>query len=165
MIVFLIVSALISAIATGVIIFSGLQKPEQKTSIKSQASIPTAILTVSPTPKPVVTTGATIKLIISPYITATTSADKKSVFINFFKISGSKSALYKMNYSADNGQKSAQGNIVFKLGEDKTSREIILGVCSGSVCTYDSGVKNIKIEVTFTQKDDTISQITYPYSL
>lgn len=184
MALFLIVSTLVSAIATFVIVFTGLSSPGQQTETQSRAAPnqeitnvkPTTILTpITPTPTPPTAGQApassptpspiTIKVIISPYITATTSADKKIVSLVFNNTSDSRSALYKFTYSSNSGDKSTSGNITFDSSSQKVSREIVLGVCSGDACTYDTGVKNIKIIVTFTQKDGTKSEITFPYQL
>lgn len=174
MVIFLIVSALVSMVATGAIVFIGLAKPEQRTSLQTKAEVvptPTTSPTpksISPTPTPTLASTPTATpsaVVISPYITATSSADKKSVFINFWSVSGSKSAIYKLNYKASDVQKEASGNMAFKTGDKQISREIILGVCSGSSCTYDTNVKDIKIEVTFTQNDGATSKITSPHTL
>lgn len=176
MAIFLIVSTLVSAIATFVIVFTGVSSSSQRTNTKSQASqvasqIPTPPTaeqapTLSPTSSPVSSpTPLPVNVIISPYITATKSADKKTVSLIFNNVLDSRSALYKFTYSADSGSKSTSGNITFDASSQKVSREIILGVCSGDACTYDTGVKNIKIVVTFTQKDGTKSEITFPYQL
>lgn len=185
LIVFLIVSTLISAAATTLIAFGGLGSTEQRTSTQGRAaeisktsqtpepslapiSKPTnpPLPTATPTPIPSLTpTPVPTKIIISPYLTATSSADKKSVFVSFNNLLNTKSALYKVNYSSDGGQKAAQGNVTFGSTDQKVTREVILGICSGSNCTYDTNVKNMKIETTFTLTDNTTSQITYPYTL
>ncbi len=175
MAIFLIVSTLVSAIATFVIVFTGVSSSSQRTNTESQAAqvtsqvpTPTGITTptIIPTSPPASPpTPSPIRVVISPYLTATTSADKKTVSVIFNNVLDSRSALYKFTYSADSGSKSASGNIAFDSSLQKVSREIILGVCSGDACTYDTGVKNIKIVATFTQKDGTKSEITFPYQL
>lgn len=174
LVVFLVVSTLISAIATTLITFGGLGSPQQQTSTQGRAfegskiaqeSLPTPTPRSTISPPKATPTLTPVKIIISPYVTATSSADKKSLFITFNNLLETKSALYKVNYSADGGQKAAQGNVAFQSTDGKVTREVILGICSGSNCTYDTNVKNMKIEATFTLTDNTTSQITYPYTL
>lgn len=174
MVVFLIVATLLSVAATTLVVFSDFgssSKPVTTTTSKAQeqqqeqkivSPTPTETLTPSPTPTPI----KGISVIISPYITATSSSDKKSIFINFWQVADSKSALYKLDYKASGVVKGSSGNIVFASNDKQLSREIVLGVCSsGGSCTYDSNIKDIQIVVTFTQKDGATSQITYPYTL
>lgn len=172
----LIGSTILSIIATGVIVINGLQK-EQKTSTTSTAQTSEAQLSPTKIPSPTPPTGgatpttqasptsAPVNVIIAPYVTATSSATKTSIFLTFNQVSGSKSALYKLTYKASGIDKAAQGNITFKSTDNNKTKELILGVCSGSSCTYDKNVANVKIEVTFTQNDSSTSLVTYPYTL
>lgn len=171
MVLILIVSTILSLAATTVIIFSGLNK-DQKTSTTSRAQtiqVPSPTPSSTPTPiqsgptvsSPVVPVAA----VFSPYLTATTSASKNTIFITFNSVSTSKGVAYKVNYKESEVEKAAQGNISFTSADSSKTQEVIFGTCSGTNCVYDKKVTDLVIEATFTQIDDSTTVITYPYTL
>lgn len=78
--------------------------------------------------------------------------------------SGTISVEYELSYLTGEGlPKGALGKIDLK-GKTDLTREILLGTCSKSVCTYDEGVESVNLVLRFNHPDGA-SQFSKEYSL
>jgi hypothetical protein len=79
-------------------------------------------------------------------------ADRRAVNVNFSNLQNAKSVSYSLTYSTSDQDEGAMGAINF--GSSSTAfQEILLGTCSKGVCRYHTGVKNVKLEVSYTTKE------------
>lgn len=84
-----------------------------------------------------------------PTFTAVKAKNGRSVTANFGNLSNVKSVAYQLTYDSNKGPQGAGGSA--KVGKSKSlSRTLLLGTCSGKVCTYHSAIKNLKLSVDFT---------------
>ena len=87
----------------------------------------------------------------NPAFSASLAKNKLSVSASFSNLTNVKTITYQLTYNSNKGQQGAAGTI--KVGKLKsTSRKLLLGTCSGRVCTYHRDVKNIKLSVDFNLK-------------
>lgn len=97
-----------------------------------------------------------------PSLSASRAKNKLSVSANFSNLANVKSVSYQLTYDSSKGQQGAAGTI--KVGKSKNlSRKLLLGTCSGKVCTYHNDVKNLKLSADFTLKSGGV--VSYEKSL
>ena len=92
-------------------------------------------------------------------------ADKRAVILDVANIpSGTLSVEYELSYLTGTGlPKGALGKVDLQ-GKTELSREILLGTCSKSVCTYDEGVTSVNLVLRFNHPDGA-SQFSKEYPL
>ncbi|OGY10513.1 MAG: hypothetical protein A3D26_00235 [Candidatus Blackburnbacteria bacterium RIFCSPHIGHO2_02_FULL_44_20] len=88
----------------------------------------------------------------SPTFSASRPKNKLSVQASFANLSKVKSISYELTYGSAKGPQGAGGTIKVGPTNKTLSRKILLGTCSGKVCTYHKDVKNIKLSVAFKLK-------------
>lgn len=87
----------------------------------------------------------------NPTVVASLAKNKLSVLASFSNLGNVKAVSYELTYNSAKGPQGAGGTI--KTGKQKrASRKLLLGTCSGKVCTYHKGARNIKLAVDFTLK-------------
>lgn len=87
----------------------------------------------------------------SPKLSASLAKNKLSVSANFSNLANVKTITYQLTYDSNKGAQGAAGTI--KVGKLKsTSRKLLLGTCSGKVCSYHRDVNNIALSVDFNLK-------------
>jgi hypothetical protein len=84
-----------------------------------------------------------------PGLTASVAKNRLSVATTFTNLSNVKSISYELTYSSAKGPQGAGGTIKVGTNSKNLSRKLLLGTCSGKVCTYHKNVKNIKLSVDF----------------
>lgn len=91
--------------------------------------------------------------------------DRKSVDLNIDNIPvGTESVEYELSYNTAGGlPKGALGKITLN-GKTQEKRNILLGTCSKNTCTYDQGVKSVKLVLRFNSPSGA-SQFAKDYSL
>lgn len=78
-------------------------------------------------------------------------ADRKAVIVYFSNLQNAKAVSYSLTYSTNSQEEGAVGSL--NLGKAVVaSQELLFGTCSKGVCTYHVGVKNVKLEVSYTTK-------------
>ncbi len=78
-------------------------------------------------------------------------ADRRALLINFGNLQNAKSVSYALTYDTSEQQEGAIGNL--NLSDPlNTSAELLFGTCSKNVCRYHTGIKNMKLEVSYTSK-------------
>lgn len=110
----------------------------------------------TPTPSPAyqeVDASVTASLVLSK--------NSKEVTMTISGLSGRYSAIeYEMNYQTDTGSQgtfSGATPISIESGADEFERQITLGSCSsGGRCTYDTGVRNFKLDAKLHTSDGSI---------
>ncbi len=79
-------------------------------------------------------------------------SDRRAVNVNFSNLQNAKSVSYALTYQTSDQEEGAMGAINY--GSSSTAfQELLLGTCSKGVCRYHTGVKNVKLEVTYTTKE------------
>lgn len=88
----------------------------------------------------------------SPTLSASVAKNRRSIYASFLNLSTVKSVSYTLTYdTSDKGPQGASGSI--KVGKSASAaRTLLFGTCSGRVCTYHRGVKNIKLSADFILK-------------
>ncbi len=98
--------------------------------------------------KPVVTpTTSTSGIGIYPYL----RADRRALIINFSNLQNATSVSYLLTYKTSTQEEGAQGTLILN-GSSSQSVELLFGTCSKGVCRYHVGIKDAKLEVTYTLK-------------
>lgn len=77
--------------------------------------------------------------------------DRRALIINFSNLQNAKSVSYSLTYNTSTQQEGAIGSINLG-GSSNASEELLFGTCSKGVCTYHVGIKNARLEVSFTLK-------------
>lgn len=91
------------------------------------------------------TVGASIN--ISPRL----RADRRALIVYFSALQNATSVSYMLIYDTSIQQEGAGGSLNLKNGSSQNA-ELLFGTCSKGVCTYHRGIKNAKLEVTYTLK-------------
>lgn len=81
-------------------------------------------------------------VVISPKL----RGDRKALNVYFGNVSKAKSVSYILMYRGSDSDQGAMGSVDVASGN--TTRELLFGTCSTSVCTYHQGISNMKLEVT-----------------
>ncbi|TSC86060.1 MAG: Uncharacterized protein G01um10147_998 [Microgenomates group bacterium Gr01-1014_7] len=78
-------------------------------------------------------------------------ADRKALNVYFSNLQNATSVSYFLTYETSAQQEGAGGSL--HLGVASTqSAELLFGTCSKNVCRYHTGIKNAKLEITYTLK-------------
>lgn len=78
--------------------------------------------------------------------------DKKAVIIALTNLQNTTSVSYVLTYDTSDQQEAAMGSL--NLTGQKTEKvELLFGTCSKNVCRYHTGIKNAKLEVSYTSKN------------
>ena len=81
-------------------------------------------------------------LVVSPKL----RGDRRALNVYFGNLSKAKSVSYILTYRGNDSDQGAMGSVDVASGN--TTRELLFGTCSTSVCTYHQGISNIRLEVT-----------------
>ena len=81
------------------------------------------------------------RIIVSSY---RTTRDVRAIFSN---VKYAKKISYELSYTRTGNIKDGAGGIIIPKGKSIT-KVLALGTCSGKVCTFHKGVKNIKLKIT-----------------
>lgn len=86
----------------------------------------------------------------TPAVAATLAKNRLSVNASFLNLRNVAQVKYQLTYDSNKGPQGAGGTIRVGRRNKSLWRRLLLGTCSGRVCTYHSGVRNIKLSVDFT---------------
>lgn len=78
-------------------------------------------------------------------------ADRRALIVNFSNLQNAKSVSYFLTYKTSVQDEGAGGSLNLNRSSSQTS-ELLFGTCSKNVCRYHKGIKNAKLEVTYTNK-------------
>jgi hypothetical protein len=77
-------------------------------------------------------------------------ADRKALIVTFTNLQNAKSVSYNLVYTQGSGQQEGAGGALNLTGQTTDKAELLFGTCSSGVCRYHSGVKDAKLEVSYT---------------
>lgn len=81
-------------------------------------------------------------VVVSPKL----RGDRRALNVYFANLSKAKSVSYILTYRGNDSDQGAMGSVDVASGN--TTRELLFGTCSTSVCTYHQGISNMRLEVT-----------------
>ncbi len=84
-------------------------------------------------------------------ITPRLRTDRRALIVYFSSLQNAASVSYMLTYDTSIQQEGAGGSLNLKNGSTQSS-ELLFGTCSKGVCTYHSGIRNAKLEVSYTTK-------------
>lgn len=83
-------------------------------------------------------------------VTPRLRADRRALIVYFSNLQNASSVSYALTYNTSVQQEGAIGSL--NLATSRISQELLFGTCSKNVCRYHTGVKNMKLEVSYTLK-------------
>lgn len=86
-------------------------------------------------------------IFVSPKI----RADRRAITVNFGNLQNAQSVSYSLTYNTSQQQEGAMGALNLNGGSSQT-QELLFGTCSKNVCRYHTGIKNAKLEISYTLK-------------
>jgi|SRR3990167_2387939 len=91
-------------------------------------------------------------LAASPTASLRTDSLRHYVYLTFSNLKGVSRVNYTLVYDTNRGQKGIEGG--FKTGTRTTTstRRQILGTCSSGRCVFQTGIKNLQLDVTFSSR-------------
>ncbi len=78
-------------------------------------------------------------------------ADRKAAVVYFSNLQNASSVSYFLTYQTDTQEEGAMGGLKLD-GSSTASQELLFGTCSKNVCRYHTGIKNARLEVSYTLK-------------
>lgn len=82
-------------------------------------------------------------------VTPRLRADRRALRVYFSNLQNAKSVTYTLTYNTSAQQEGTIGSL--SLGESSTAtQELLFGTCSRNVCRYHTGIKNVRLEVSYT---------------
>ncbi len=78
-------------------------------------------------------------------------SDRKALNVNFSNLQNAKSVSYQLIYKTSAQEEAAMGGLNLK-GQNSESAELLFGTCSKNVCRYHSGIRDARLEVSYTSK-------------
>lgn len=88
---------------------------------------------------------ATAGINVSPRL----RSDRRALIVYFSNLQNAKNVSYMLTYETSEQQEGARGDIQ-TTGASSLSQELLFGTCSKGVCRYHTGIKNMKLEVSYT---------------
>jgi hypothetical protein len=76
-------------------------------------------------------------------------ADRRAVIVNFSNLQNTRSVSYMLVYKHDGQEEAAMGALALN-GQSSDKVELLFATCSASVCRYHSGIKDARLEVSYT---------------
>lgn len=78
-------------------------------------------------------------------------SDRRALIVYFANLQNARSVSYSLTYDTSIQPEGAIGS-VSTTGPSNISQELLFGTCSKNVCRYHTGIKNAKLDVTYTTK-------------
>ena len=79
-------------------------------------------------------------------------ADRRALIINFTNLQNATAVSCSLVYTQGNGQQEGAGGALNLTGQTSDKVELLFGTCSTGVCRYHTGIKDAKLEVSYTSK-------------
>lgn len=95
------------------------------------------------TPKGVAGTGINVYPVLR--------GDRRALNVNFSNLQNATSVSYLLTYKTSIQDEGAMGSLPLGGSPNATS-ELLFGTCSKNVCRYHTGIKNAKLEISYTSK-------------
>lgn len=78
-------------------------------------------------------------------------SDRKALVVNYSNLQNASSVSYLLRYKTNIQEEGAMGGLNLTGGSNSSS-ELLFGTCSKNVCRYHTGIKDAKLEVSYTSK-------------
>lgn len=79
-------------------------------------------------------------------------ADKRALIVNFTNLQNASAVSYLLTYKTASQDEGAMGSLNLN-GSANSTNELLFGTCSKNVCRYHTGIKNARLEVSYTTKN------------
>lgn len=76
--------------------------------------------------------------------------DRKALIVNFANLQNATSVSYLLTYRTNIQDEGAMGSL--PIGSSSNTTELLFGTCSKNVCRYHIGIKDAKLEISYTSK-------------
>lgn len=77
-------------------------------------------------------------------------ADRRALLVSFSNLSNAKQVTYMLTYKTSGQDEAAMGGLNLN-GSNTQSAEILFGTCSKNVCRYHQGIRDARLEVSYTK--------------
>lgn len=78
-------------------------------------------------------------------------ADRRALNVNFTNLQNASAVSYFLTYKTDVQQEGAMGALNLN-GASSQTNELLFGTCSKNVCRYHTGIKDARLEISYTSK-------------
>lgn len=78
-------------------------------------------------------------------------ADRRALVVNFSNLQNATNVSYLLTYKTNIQDEGAMGALNLRSGFGQTS-ELLFGTCSKNICKYHTGIKDMKLEISYTLK-------------
>lgn len=78
-------------------------------------------------------------------------ADRRALNVYFSNLQNAKSVSYMLTYNTSTQQEGAMGALNL-TGSSSQTQELLFGTCSKNVCRYHTGIKDARLEVSYSLK-------------
>lgn len=78
-------------------------------------------------------------------------SDRKALIVNFSNLQNAAAVSYLLTYQTSTQDEGAMGALGLK-GSSQDKVELLFGTCSKNVCRYHTGVKDTKLDISYTLK-------------
>lgn len=78
-------------------------------------------------------------------------SDRRALIVNFSNLQNALAVSYSLTYKTSTQEEGAIGSLSLGGSASATS-ELLFGTCSKNVCKYHTGIKDAKLEVSYTTK-------------
>lgn len=75
--------------------------------------------------------------------------DRKALIVSFTNLQNARNVSYLLVYDTAVQQEAAGGGLVLS-GKSKDTAELLFGTCSAGVCRLHTGIKNARLEISYT---------------
>lgn len=77
-------------------------------------------------------------------------SDRRALIVNFANLQNVSAVSYALIYKTNTQDEGAIGSL--SLGSSNATSELLFGTCSKNVCRYHTGIKDARLEVSYTTK-------------
>lgn len=78
-------------------------------------------------------------------------ADRRALLVSFSNLQNATAVSYLLTYQTNIQEEGARGSLPLNSSSNQT-QELLFGTCSKNVCRYHTGIKNMRLEVSYTLK-------------
>ncbi len=79
-------------------------------------------------------------------------SDRRALTINFSNLQNASSVSYMLTYKTNIQDEGALGALNL-TGSSNATQELLFGTCSKNVCRYHTGIKDAKLDISYTLKN------------
>lgn len=78
-------------------------------------------------------------------------SDRRALMVNFSSLQNAAAVSYLLTYKTSIQDEGVMGGLNLNRASNQTS-ELLFGTCSKNVCRYHTGIKDAKLEISYTLK-------------